>query len=55
MLEETNKNDISTRPVWIPMHQLEINKRNAKSEMVNTEWLADRIVCVPSSSLKNEN
>ena len=52
MLEETNKNNISTRPVWIPMHQLEINCELFQSDMENTEWLSERLVCVPSSALK---
>ena len=52
MLEETNKNNISTRPVWIPMHQLEINCELLQSDMKNTEWLSERLVCVPSSALK---
>ena len=49
MLEITNKNDIMTRPVWIPMHKLKINQDCQKDNMSNTEWLSSRIVNVPSS------
>jgi len=49
LLKTTNDNKIMTRPVWKPMHRLLMNKGCQKSEMNNTEWLADRIVNVPSS------
>lgn len=48
-LEETNNNNIMTRPAWTPMHKLDINQDCQHSDMRNTEWLADRIVNVPSS------
>jgi len=49
MLEITNKNDIMTRPVWIPMHKLKINQDCQRDNMCNTEWLSSRVVNVPSS------
>lgn len=49
MLEITNKNDVMTRPAWIPMHKLKINQDCQKDNMSNTEWLSSRIVNVPSS------
>jgi len=49
MLEITNNNNVMTRPVWIPMHKLKINQDCQYSNMINTEWLADRVVNVPSS------
>jgi aminotransferase in exopolysaccharide biosynthesis len=49
MLEETNRNDVMTRPAWVPMHMLPMNKNNQSGEMKNTEWLFERIVNVPSS------
>ena len=48
-LEITNNNNVMTRPVWIPMHKLKINQDCQYSNMINTEWLADRVVNVPSS------
>jgi perosamine synthetase len=49
ILEATNESNVMTRPAWIPMHQLSINQDCKNNEMVNTEWLADRIVNLPSS------
>jgi len=49
MLEETNNRDVMTRPAWIPMHKLAMNKKYQKNDMTNTEWLFERIVNVPSS------
>jgi perosamine synthetase len=48
-LEKTNSRDVMTRPAWTPMHKLEINKDCQYGDMRNTEWLAERIVNVPSS------
>jgi perosamine synthetase len=48
-LEETNIQNVMTRPAWIPMHQLEINHDCQYGDMSNTEWLADRVINVPSS------
>ena len=52
ILEETNSRKVMTRPVWTPMHQLTMNQDCQKSELVNTEWLSDRIVSVPSSPIQ---
>tara|TARA_B100001142_G_scaffold329777_1_gene394320 strand:- start:4747 stop:5907 length:1161 start_codon:yes stop_codon:yes gene_type:complete len=49
LLKETNKNNIMTRPVWTPMHQLDIYKKCKRGDMTNTEWLFDRLVSLPSS------
>jgi len=49
-LEGTNSKNVMTRPVWTPMHQLRINQDCQHADMSNTEWLADRIVNVPSGS-----
>jgi aminotransferase in exopolysaccharide biosynthesis len=48
MLEVTNSSKVMTRPVWTPMHKLTINQDCQYSNMVNTDWLADRILNVPS-------
>jgi perosamine synthetase len=48
MLEITNSNNVMTRPVWTPMHKLAINQDCQYGDMSNTEWLADRIINVPS-------
>jgi len=49
MLKITNKHNVMTRPVWTPMHKLPINQDCYKYDMVNTDWLSDRLVNVPSS------
>jgi len=49
LLEYNNKRKVTTRPVWTPMHRLTVNQECQIGEMKNTEWLADRLVSVPSS------
>jgi len=49
MLEITNNKGVMTRPAWISMHKLAINQDCQKCEMSNTEWLANRLINVPSS------
>ena len=38
-----------SRPAWKPMHKLNINKDVFKTNLINTNFLYDRIVNVPSS------
>ena len=47
-LAQTNQAGIQTRPLWTPMHQLEIYQDAIRTPLPNTEWLAERIVNVPS-------
>ena len=54
MLEQTNNNNILTRPSWTPMHKLQINADCQTTNLENTEWFFDRIVNVPSSALKSK-
>ncbi len=50
ILEITNENGVMTRPAWKPMHQLKINQKfETFQPLVNTDWLFERIVCMPSS------
>ena len=51
MLEQTNNNGIKTRPIWTPMHKLEMNLQCQKTDLSNTEWLNDRLINVPSSAI----
>ena len=53
-LEYTNTNKVMTRPVWRPMHELSMYHDCLSSELTNTEWLADRLVNIPSSVRINE-
>ena len=49
ILLETNKRRISTRPAWIPMHNLPMFKKNQKDHLSQTNWFFERIVSLPSS------
>mgnify|MGYP001081779791 CR=1 FL=1 len=49
MLQQTNSMNVMTRPVWTPMHQLLMNQNCQKYNLINTEWLHNRLVNVPSS------
>lgn len=48
-LEYTNNNGVMTRPVWELMSRLEMFKECEKDGLKNAEWLAGRIVNIPSS------
>lgn len=48
-LEFTNSNGVMTRPVWELMYRLPMFKNCQKDEMTNSNWLAERIVNIPSS------
>jgi aminotransferase in exopolysaccharide biosynthesis len=50
-LETTNKNGIMTRPVWELMNRLPMFERCQCEDISNAEWLADRLVNVPSSAI----
>ena len=51
MLQETNNNGVTTRPIWTPMHKLAMNLNCQKADLANTEWLNDRLINVPSSAI----
>ena len=48
-LSYTNQNDIMTRPLWELMTRLPMFKNCEKGNLDNSEWLADRVVNLPSS------
>ena len=48
-LEYTNDHGVMTRPVWELMNRLEMFKHCETDGLENTEWLAERIVNIPSS------
>ena len=48
-LEFMNNNGIMVRPSWQLMHHLEMYNSCQCSSLENTEWLADRLVNIPSS------
>lgn len=49
MLNDAQAEQIMIRPVWRPMHQLPMYGQCIRAELENTEWLASRVVNLPSS------
>ena len=47
-LADTNQAGIQTRPLWTPMHKLAMYQDCIYGDLANTEWLAERVVNVPS-------
>ncbi len=48
-LEFLNDHEVMVRPVWQLMNRLEMYKNSPSGSLENTEWLADRVVNIPSS------
>ncbi len=48
-LEQSNAAGVMTRPLWIPMHQLDLYQQAQHTPMPITEDLAQRLINVPSS------
>jgi hypothetical protein len=48
-LDFTNQNDIMTRPIWKLMTQLPMFTDCQHDGLDESQWLADRVVNVPSS------
>jgi aminotransferase in exopolysaccharide biosynthesis len=48
-LQETNQNDVMTRPAWNPMHHLPMYEKCHAGPLDNTDWAIDRVVNIPSS------
>lgn len=53
-LEYTNSHNVMTRPIWALMNKLEMFKNCQTDSLVNTQWLEDRIVNIPSSVRTHE-
>lgn len=51
-LKFTNDNGVMTRPIWQLMNRLEMYKNYQCSDLSNAEWLADRVVNIPSSVIQ---
>jgi len=52
-LTETNKAGVMTRPVWTLMNHLDMFNKSQHGPLVQAEWLAQRIVNLPSSARRN--
>ena len=48
-LEETNKANIMTRPIWRLLPSLNMFNDCETDNLVNSKWLEERIVNIPSS------
>jgi len=48
-LEITNNSGVMTRPTWTLINKLSMFKNCQRGSLVNAEWLADRVVNIPSS------
>ena len=44
-----NNNGVMSRPVWELMHKLPMFSNDQRGELPNSEWIADRLVNIPSS------
>ncbi len=48
-LQMTNEQGVMTRPVWTLLHHLPMYQHCVRMDLDNSEWLADRLVNIPSS------
>jgi perosamine synthetase len=48
-LESTNVGGVMTRPIWKLMNRLELFKDAQCGDLINSEWLEERVVNIPSS------
>ena len=48
-LEETNSNNVMTRPIWTLMNKLPMFKDEQSDDLKNSVWLEGRVVNIPSS------
>ena len=50
-LHETNSKGVTTRPIWTLMNKLNMFRGSQCGELLNAEWLEQRVVNIPSSAL----
>ena len=51
-LHATNSNGIMTRPIWKLMNKLPMYKNSQSDDLINSKWLYERVVNIPSSVTK---
>lgn len=51
LLDYTNRNGVMTRPIWELLNRLPMFAHCETDSLKNSEWLADRIVNIPSSPI----
>ncbi len=44
-----NSHGVMARPVWELMHRLPMFKHCMSADLTNSDWIADRLVNIPSS------
>ncbi len=49
-----NENGVMSRPIWTPMHKLEMFKECPKMDLIVTEVLNERIINIPSTPIKED-
>ena len=55
LILETNRQGVMTRPVWQLMHRLPMFTSALRGDLSTSEWLEQRLVNIPSSSIAGEN
>jgi len=53
LIESTNRSGITTRPVWKLMNELKMFQGSDKGDLTISEWLQNRVVCLPSSVIQS--
>ncbi|HEY7906526.1 MAG TPA: DegT/DnrJ/EryC1/StrS family aminotransferase, partial [Wenzhouxiangella sp.] len=48
LIKQTHQAGVLTRPLWEPMHQSKAHAAWPRSDLSQTEWLAERVVQLPS-------
>ena len=48
-LKYSNSQGVMSRPAWELMHRLPMFEKAQKTDQSNSEWVADRLVNIPSS------
>lgn len=51
LLKDLNDAGIGARPLWRPIHELNLTEYVLPSRLVNTEWLYDRVISLPSTPI----
>ena len=54
-LQQTNDSGVMTRPIWELMHRLPMFERSLHGPLEVSEWLADRVVNIPSGVILDKN
>jgi len=55
LLESTNTEGVMTRPIWALMNQLDMYEHCLRGPLETAEWLAERVVNLPSGISKLQN